>query len=291
MSYTTIEDLDKIINSKVLFYDLETIGLIKTRFHDVKPEEQYYLYNNNKIYDKGRVVQIGWLYMKEFDYDYEIKPENISSKIIKPDGFTIPEDVIKIHGITNEIANELGIDIKKVLNKLKKILLDTEYIIGYNVFFDVNILLNELNRLDMQDCIDHILKLKDKKRILCVGELSAKYSILNGWKRQGYRVPSQSKVYNELFKKEIDGIHNAKYDICASIEIMYWIYNNKTNIFNKPIVENKNGFSWSKYDENKLIKLYNDDKKSIDEIAEILKRTNGAIRSKLVKLGVVINNE
>ena len=72
---------------------------------------------------------------------------------------------------------------------------------------------------------------------------------------------------------------------------MYWIYNNKTNIFNKPIVENKNGFSWSKYDENKLIKLYNDDKKSIDEIAEILKRTNGAIRSKLVKLGVVINNE
>jgi DNA polymerase III epsilon subunit-like protein len=111
MSYTTIEDLDKIINSKVLFYDLETIRLIKTHYHDVKPEEQYYFYKNNKIYDKGRIVQIGWLYMGEFDY--EIMPKNILSKIIKP-------DVIKIHGITNEIANEQGIDIKKVLNKLKK---------------------------------------------------------------------------------------------------------------------------------------------------------------------------
>ena len=69
MSYTTIEDLDKIINSKVLFYDLETIGLIKTRFHDVKPEEQYYLYNNNKIYDKKKTTNTKK--NKEFDSDDE----------------------------------------------------------------------------------------------------------------------------------------------------------------------------------------------------------------------------
>ena len=44
-----------------------------------------------------------------------------------------------------------------------------------------------------------------------------------------------------------------------------------------------------KNDEDKLLKLYNNDKKSINEISEIFKRTKGAIRSRLVKLGVVIN--
>lgn len=226
MSYTSIKNLKELINSKVLFYDLETTGLVKTKGSEYKPEEQYYNYKDNGIYDSARIVQIGWIYMDNFEYDYDIKPENISCKTIKPNNFIIPEKVISIHGITNEFANSNGISIKKGLLKLKKKILETEYIIGYNVFYDINILLNELKRLNMNKCINKILALKREEKILCIGQLCAQYAKPLDWIRSGYRVPAQTKVYNEIFKKNLSNAHHAKYDICASIEIMFWIYNN-----------------------------------------------------------------
>ena len=73
---------------------------------------------------------------------------------------------------------------------------------------------------------------------------------------------------------------------------MYWIYNNKNkflNIQENDNINNNRGLQWNKNDEDKLLKLYNNDKKSINEISEIFKRTNVAIRYRLSKLGITIN--
>lgn len=95
MIYSNIKNLEEIINKRVLFYDLETIGLVKTQ-RGIKPEEEYPDYKDLEKYNNARIVSIGWLYLEEFDYDYEIGLENISEKIIKPEGFKIPDEAIKI---------------------------------------------------------------------------------------------------------------------------------------------------------------------------------------------------
>jgi len=69
--------------------------------------------SQNEDYDSSRIVQIGYICFNDFDYDYEVTEENISSIMIKPDGFIIPDDSIAIHKITNERANGEGIEIKK----------------------------------------------------------------------------------------------------------------------------------------------------------------------------------
>ena len=198
--------------------------MVKTKGREYKPEKQYFSYKDNEIYDSARIVQIGWILIDNFDYDYTIQPENISCKTIKPENFIIPEDAINIHGITNEIAEKEGIPIKKGLLKLKKNILESEYIIVYNIYYDINILLNELKRLNMNKCINKILKLKREEKILCIGQLCSEYAKPVNWTKYGYMVPAQTKVYNEIFKKNLVNAHNAGHDICATIEIMYWIF-------------------------------------------------------------------
>ena len=232
MSYSNIKNLEEIINKKVLFFDLETTGVIKTP-KGVKPEEEYPDYKELEKYDKTRTVSIGWLYMKDFDYDYEIGLENISERIIKPDGFKIPEDSIKIHGITNEEANKKGKKIKNVLKKIGKIIKDCDYIIGYNVYYDINILLSELHRKKRKKTIKKILKMKEDEKIICLAQISSQEAKPEGWKQyKNYQIPKQTDVYKKCFNKELKNTHNAKSDVLGMIKIMKWIYDEKKNNFN-----------------------------------------------------------
>lgn len=235
MSYSNIENLKEIINKKVLFYDLETTGLVKTT-KNKKPEEEYPNYKKKDKYDDARIVSIGWLYMESFDYDYEIKIENISEQIIKPCGFIIPEEAIKIHGISNEEANEKGIELKKSLVVIGEIIKECDYIIGYNVYYDINILLSELHREKSNEIINKILKLKEEKKIICIGQIASKEARPPKWRKyREYQIPKQIDVYKKCYNQIFSNAHNARSDVLAMIKIIEWIYKNK----NKNKIETK----------------------------------------------------
>ena len=274
MSYTSINDITiNIINKKVLFIDLETIGISiinKEKNTNIKQEEKYPDYRKNEFYDEARIVQFGWIYLEDFDYTYDIKPENILTQIVKPDGFIIPEESIQIHKITNEISNEKGQSIKKCIKKFKNIFNEVDYIIGYNIYFDINVLLNELNRCGMKNSIKKIKNLIINNKLLCIGELASQY--------KGYKsgMPKQTKIYAELIGKNLENAHNAQYDICGTIELMYWFNTNK-KIFGNVIEENiaknikkeldKNNFNKNIDNEvNDIIDNEVNDKKYIKEI-------------------------
>lgn len=297
MSWTSIENLEEIKNKKILFLDLETIGLVKNvKLSNIVQEKRYPNYKENDNYDSCRIVQFGYLYMGEFDYDYEIKPANIKSIIIKPDEFEIPEESIKIHGITNGIANEKGIEITEGLKRLKKIIKETDYIIGYNIFFDINILMNELNRKGLKKTIKKIKELKKGENILCVGELSKQY--------KNYKnMPSQKMIYKELFEKSIENIHNAQYDICATIEIMYW-YNENKDKFIKKIeanimhnikninlknMEENYGKSWTNDEYTILLQEKKEEKSDDEELPDIELPKNKYIEEEIINKQEYIN--
>lgn len=279
MSYITIDKLEEIINKKVLFIDLETSGLIKNVKKNNKSENKYPNYKNNEDYDSSRIVQLGYIYLEDFDYDYEIKPVNIKSVIIKPEGFVIPGESIKIYGITNKLSNEKGKNIKKELKKIKKIISEVEYIIGYNIYFDINILLNEFHRVGLKKPIIKIKELIEKENILCLGELSRQYKCYKN-------MPSQKQIYKELFNKSIENIHNAQYDICATIEIMYWYNENKKILIEKSASNNKLLNYGKKWNENEYNTLLDEITKNldIDEICKNHKRNKGGIKSGIKRL-------
>ena len=91
-----------------LTFDTETTGLPKNFKADVSDSDNW-----------PRLVQLAWQLNNE-------KGELLSndSLIIKPDGFTIPFNSEKVHGISTEIANKNGIGLKEAVlkfeNDLKK---------------------------------------------------------------------------------------------------------------------------------------------------------------------------
>jgi DNA polymerase III epsilon subunit-like protein len=226
MSYSKINNLKEIINKKVLFLDLETTGIMKTP-RGMKPENEYPDYTKLKIYESARIVSIGWIYMEAFDYNNEILIEYIKEHIITPVGFVIPNEAINIHGITNEKANNNGKEIKNILKKIGKIIKECDYIVGYNVFYDINVLLSELHRKKRNITIQKIIDLKEKQKIICIGQISSKEMKPDGWKQRfEYQIPKMIDVYKKCFNQNINNVHNVRTDVYAMIKIMRHIYEN-----------------------------------------------------------------
>lgn len=134
---------------------------------------------------------------------------------------------INIHRITNEEANNKGKEIKKVLKKIGKIIKECDYIIGYNIYYDINVLLSELHREKRNITIKKILKLKEEKKIICIGQISSKEAKPEGWKQKiNYQIPKLMDVYKKCFNEDLINAHNAKSDVLGMIKIIYWIYEN-----------------------------------------------------------------
>jgi len=120
--------------TRVLFFDTETTGLPKDKYVGAE-------YEKNNWPD---LVSISW----QFYYGDELKRKE--SFIVQPDGWVISEEVSKIHGITQEMANDKGETLGHVLGLFR---LDLEYcdmLVAHNIDFDKNVLLNAYKwRLNM----------------------------------------------------------------------------------------------------------------------------------------------
>jgi hypothetical protein len=76
--------------------------------------------------------------------------------IIKPRCMYISEESILIHGISNEIANEKGNCIEKVLNKFINDIKDVSIIVSHNIIFHLRTIQAELIRYNIPFNLDKI---------------------------------------------------------------------------------------------------------------------------------------
>ena len=93
-----------------LIFDTETTGKAKN-----------YYANHEEINNWPRCVQLAWQL-----HDFSGKLIEIKNYIIYPENFTIPQDVVRIHGITTKRAKEEGHSLSYVLNKFS---LDQKFLI------------------------------------------------------------------------------------------------------------------------------------------------------------------
>ena len=59
---------------------------------------------------------------------------------MKAEGFNIPYDAEKIHGISTALAMNKGLDLNEMLEKFNIALSKSKFVVGQNVGFDTNIM-------------------------------------------------------------------------------------------------------------------------------------------------------
>ena len=170
----------------VLVFDVETTGLPKNRN---KPFTDF----DNWPY----IVQISWLV-----YNYNKKEiTDIHDYIIKlPNNMKIPEDSVKIHGITNELMEKEGCDIKDTLMKFKRDLSNSTFLVAHNLEFDTSIISVELLRNNLRNAIYYYR-----------GEKYCTMKKTKGLFRN--RWPKLVDLHYKLFKNRPKNLHNSLIDV------------------------------------------------------------------------------
>jgi DNA polymerase III subunit epsilon len=182
----------------ILFFDTETTG---------RPLNYKAPVTDSKNWP--RMVQLAWV---QTDDKGTILQEG--NHIIKPVGYTIPNDVVKIHGITTNFALENGEDLNTVLTQFEAQIQANKLIVAHNMEFDDSIIRAEYHRNAIPTSLPkqpQFCTMKSKNII--------NYCALSG--PYGFKWPALSELHKKLFKEDFGNAHNALNDVKATAKC-YW---------------------------------------------------------------------
>lgn len=181
-----------------LFFDTETTGI---------PRD--YNAPSSRIDNWPRLVQLSWLLVSESGKTY-----STGDYIIKPNGFFIPYESTQLHGISNAIANEKGVEISIAINKFLEDASKSVLLIGHNISFDKKIVGAELIRLGKSDTIAN-------KESFCTMKSTVDYCQIPDKNGFGYKFPKLQELYQKLFGKSLNNAHNSLDDVKATKDCFF----------------------------------------------------------------------
>jgi DNA polymerase-3 subunit alpha len=152
-----------------------------------------------------RVVQIAW----QVHDDMGRLVENMDF-LIRPDGFDIPFDAERIHGISTELAQQYGDPLEDVLMLFNKALEKADFVVGQNVGFDINVLGCEFVRLDLSS------KMAEMPVLDTCTEVTAELCKLPGGRGGRFKLPTLTELHQFLFHVPFSEAHNATADVEAT---------------------------------------------------------------------------
>jgi DNA polymerase III epsilon subunit-like protein len=180
-----------------LFFDTETTGLPKN-----------YQAPLDDFLNWPRIVQIAWGL-----YDSAGNHWESQNYIIKPVGFTIPEEATKIHRISQERALKEGVLLRGALEHFLRDVKSASYLVAHNISFDEKIIGAELLREKLEN---HIA---GTEKICTMKSSAAHCRISNG--RGSYKWPNLTELYKFLFSTSFPEAHDAVFDVKACAECFF----------------------------------------------------------------------
>ncbi|AMQ00271.1 DNA polymerase III subunit alpha [Pedobacter cryoconitis] len=130
--------------------------------------------------------------------------------LVRPDGFNIPYDAERIHGISTELATEQGIDIREAVEKFNIALSKAKFVVGQNIGFDVNIMGAEFYRLGIESPMAQMPVLDT-----CT-EVTANLLKIPGGRGGRFKLPTLTELHSYLFGVPFAEAHNATADVEAT---------------------------------------------------------------------------
>jgi len=177
-----------------LIFDTETTGLPKRWDAPITDTENW-----------PRAIQIAWQLHNEMGVCIDQQ-----DYLIRPEGFNIPYDAEKIHGISTELAQEQGVPLMEVLNRFNEALSKSKFVVGQNVGFDLNIMGAEFVRGDVAN------PLQDLPVLDTCTEHTAALCQLPGGRGGKFKLPTLTELHEFLFNQPFAEAHNATADVEAT---------------------------------------------------------------------------
>ncbi|MGR7813091.1 DNA polymerase III subunit alpha [Lacinutrix undariae] len=182
-----------------LIFDTETTGLPKRWDAPITDTDNW-----------PRCIQIAWQLHDEMGNCIESE-----DYLVQPDGFNIPYDAEKIHGISTELAKEQGIPLADVLQKFNTALGKTKFVVGQNVKFDLNIMGAEFVRGELEN------QLQDLPVLDTCTEHTASLCKIAGGRYGKFKLPTLTELHEFLFHKPFSEAHNATADVEATTRCFF----------------------------------------------------------------------
>lgn len=183
-----------------LFYDTETTGL---------PDWK----NPSSGEQQPHIVQLGALLV---DLDSR-KVFSTLDVIVCPDNWDIPKDVVDIHGITRELAMDVGVSECTAVEMFFELWRGSQSRIGYNEAFDARIIRIASMRYLLNTSDIEAWK-EGKERAICAGR-AAKADM----KVTGRAMPKLVEAYRHYKGVELAGAHSAMADARACMDVYFAI--------------------------------------------------------------------
>ncbi|MFD0834369.1 DNA polymerase III subunit alpha [Mariniflexile aquimaris] len=182
-----------------LIFDTETTGLPKRWDAPITDTDNW-----------PRCIQIAWQLHDGLGNCIEHQ-----DYLVQPDGFNIPYDAEKIHGISTELAQEQGIPLAEVLEKFNEALSKTKFVVGQNVKFDLNIMGAEFVRGNVANPLQELPVLDT-----CT-EHTASLCEIPGGRYGKFKLPTLTELHEFLFNQPFKEAHNATADVEATTRCFF----------------------------------------------------------------------
>ncbi|WP_027377324.1 DNA polymerase III subunit alpha [Kaistella palustris] len=181
-----------------LIFDTETTGLPKNYNAPLSDSDNW-----------PRMVQIAWQL-----HDRTGKLLENQDYIIRPEGYDIPYNASRIHGISTKMATEEGRDLAEILAEFQQVLNKAEVVAGHNIDFDYKIVGAEFFRKTVENTLEKIPSADTM-------ELGTNFCQLGGGKNGRFKSPKLTELYEKLYSEQFDEAHNAAADVNATAQIFF----------------------------------------------------------------------
>jgi DNA polymerase-3 subunit epsilon len=152
-------------------------------------------------------------------FDEQWVPRATYAVIIKPDGWTIPDEVVKIHGISTELAIAVGVPLVVALASFNHLARACNVHIAHNTPFDMKIITTAYHRAGRAKQMV-ALNCKDTMQMaLPILKIPPTEKMVKAGFGHKFKNPNLTECVRFFFNEELEGAHDALCDVKACARI------------------------------------------------------------------------